>query len=77
MWLDEADRRFARMENGEDPGLTIEEFFSDNIGEAAVIDAKERWRTAWSAEIERRRKRLESGEDRELTLDEFLDDSTD
>lgn len=29
-WLDEAERRFARMETGEDPGLTIEEFFSDN-----------------------------------------------
>jgi putative addiction module component (TIGR02574 family) len=29
-WLDEADRRYARMESGEDPGLTVEEFFSDN-----------------------------------------------
>jgi putative addiction module component (TIGR02574 family) len=29
MWLDEADRRAARMDSGEDPGLSIEEFFSD------------------------------------------------
>jgi putative addiction module component (TIGR02574 family) len=30
MWLDEAERRYARMESGEDPGLSIEEFFSDD-----------------------------------------------
>lgn len=29
-WLDEAERRHAKMESGEDPGLTIEEFFSDD-----------------------------------------------
>ena len=31
LWLDEAERRYAKMESGEDPGLTIEEFFSDDI----------------------------------------------
>lgn len=30
MWLDEADRRYAMMETGEDPGLSIEEFFADD-----------------------------------------------
>lgn len=30
MWLDEAERRFSKMESGEDPGLTIEEFFADH-----------------------------------------------
>lgn len=30
-WLNEAERRNARMESGEDPGLTIEEFFSDDL----------------------------------------------
>jgi len=29
-WLDEAERRYARMQSGEDPGLSIEEFFSDD-----------------------------------------------
>ena len=28
-WAAEADRRYRRMESGEDRGLTIEEFFSD------------------------------------------------
>lgn len=28
-WLDEADRRYARLQSGEDPGLTLEEFFAD------------------------------------------------
>ena len=31
MWLDEADRRYARMETGEDPGLSVEEFFADDV----------------------------------------------
>lgn len=30
MWLDEAARRDALMESGEDRGLTIEEFFADD-----------------------------------------------
>jgi hypothetical protein len=29
-WEAEAERRYARMVSGEDPGLTIEEFFSDH-----------------------------------------------
>lgn len=29
-WLVEAERRNARMLSGEDPGLTLEEFFSDD-----------------------------------------------
>lgn len=28
-WIDEALRRNALMESGEDPGLTLEEFWSD------------------------------------------------
>lgn len=28
-WAAEAERRYARMESGEDPGLTIEEFLAD------------------------------------------------
>ncbi len=30
LWLDEADRRYARMESGEDPGMSVEEFFADH-----------------------------------------------
>jgi putative addiction module component (TIGR02574 family) len=30
MWIDEVERRNARMESGEDLGLSIEEFFSDH-----------------------------------------------
>jgi hypothetical protein len=29
-WLAEAERRNARMLSGEDPGLNLEEFFSDD-----------------------------------------------
>lgn len=29
-WLEEAARRIARMESDDDPGLTLEEFFSDD-----------------------------------------------
>ncbi len=28
-WMAEADRRYRRLETGEDPGLTLEEFWSD------------------------------------------------
>ncbi|PYQ31206.1 MAG: hypothetical protein DMF56_04705 [Acidobacteria bacterium] len=28
-WIAEAERRYQRMESGEDPGLTLEEFWSD------------------------------------------------
>ena len=28
-WTAEAQRRYARLESGEDPGLTVEEFWSD------------------------------------------------
>lgn len=28
-WMAEADRRYQRLESGEDPGLTLEEFWSD------------------------------------------------
>jgi putative addiction module component (TIGR02574 family) len=28
-WLDEAERRLERMDSGEDPGLSLEEFWSD------------------------------------------------
>ena len=30
-WVAEADRRYARMESGEDPGLTLEEFWADEV----------------------------------------------
>lgn len=29
-WTAEADRRYQRMVSGEDPGLTLEEFWSDD-----------------------------------------------
>lgn len=29
-WTAEADRRYRRLESGEDPGLTLEEFWSDD-----------------------------------------------
>ena len=29
-WIAEAERRYQRMESGEDPGLTLEEFWSDD-----------------------------------------------
>ena len=28
-WMSEANRRYERMASGEDPGLTVEEFWSD------------------------------------------------
>jgi hypothetical protein len=28
-WLDAAEQRLARMDSGEDPGLSLEEFWSD------------------------------------------------
>jgi putative addiction module component (TIGR02574 family) len=30
MWMEEAERRLQRLESGEDPGLTLEEFFRDD-----------------------------------------------
>jgi hypothetical protein len=29
-WLEESERRLARMQSGEDPGLTLEQFWSDD-----------------------------------------------
>ena len=29
-WIAEADRRYQRLVSGEDPGLTLEEFWSDD-----------------------------------------------
>ena len=29
-WITEADRRYQRLVTGEDPGLTLEEFWSDD-----------------------------------------------
>ncbi len=29
-WAAEAERRYQRLKSGEDPGLTVEEFFNDD-----------------------------------------------